>query len=118
MLKFSEIIEFSSENIWILKEFEWFEWFEWFGPSPIEPFNPGNTNLGRLFGHAGPRKPREYAKRFADGRGAGVTASADHVRGLPDATDCGAQPIPDSQGDRMKNIFFFPSSFLMQDGRC
>merc|ERR1711924_51532 len=32
-----------------------------------------NTNLGRLFGHAGPRKPREYAKRFADGRGAGVT---------------------------------------------
>ena len=41
MLKFSEIFEFSRENSWILKEFEWFEWFEWFGPSMIEPFNSG-----------------------------------------------------------------------------
>ena len=41
MLKFSESFEFSRENSWILKDFEWFEWFEWFGPSPIEPFNLG-----------------------------------------------------------------------------
>ena len=44
MLKFSEILEFSKEQlrkIPILKEFEWLEWFEWFGPSPIEPFNFG-----------------------------------------------------------------------------